>query len=88
MVYRFFQEESTGDRQRFKREDADVWIVRHANLGWIVTDQSLENVLGIPWGIAEPQQSAGEPPAGVWVSKKDDRSYVYKLRFVDETVAT
>ncbi len=71
------------DALRFKRTDSDIWIVKHAQLGWIVTDDSFELVLGIPWpGLFT--DSSDLPPEGEWVSKKDERSFVYELRYVPE----
>ncbi|MBO6558231.1 MAG: hypothetical protein JJ957_17110 [Pseudomonadales bacterium] len=80
LIYRYSEDEVEG-YSRFKREDADVWIIRHANHGWIVTDGSFEVVLGAPWASVISEQS-DHPPEGEWVSKKGDKSYVYELRWI------
>jgi acyl-CoA thioester hydrolase len=59
----------------YKRTDSDVWCRRLAGIGWAVCTDS-GNIL------ARPFASAGEgalPPEGMWVSAKDDQSYVYDM---------
>lgn len=81
MIYRYSTEDTVEGYSRFKREDSDVWIIRHSRYGWIVTDESFEVVLGIPWASSISEQS-DVPPEGEWVSKKGDKSYVYELRWI------
>lgn len=53
-----------------KRDDADLWIANINSFGWVCIDAS-NNICGIPWGVPFDKVSK-LPPAGEWVSKKED----------------
>jgi hypothetical protein len=77
--YRFVH---TGEREGYpawKRVDLDLWVVRRADVGWVVVDAA-GAILGRPSHVL-PAAQGDLPPEGDWVSKKGDRSYVYDLVF-------
>lgn len=79
LVY-IFDKIATADGQvRYKRSDADLWVVCHNRHGWVVWDPATGAVLGRPWDIPPCEQAGSRPPAGDWVSKKGSKSYVYSL---------
>ena len=56
--------------------------MRDPEFGWVALDESTEDpsrrIVGRSWDVpAEKQGDA--PPAGIWVSRKRDKSYVYSL---------
>ncbi|MEM8632386.1 MAG: hypothetical protein AAGF74_14210 [Pseudomonadota bacterium] len=74
LVYRF-------DRQpdgSFKRQDGDFFILRHPRHGWIAGDVGSDEIFGRPWSVL-PSDQGDAPPEGIWVSRKDAKSYVYDL---------
>jgi hypothetical protein len=78
-VYRFLPAApGDGGSPRYRRADKDIWIQRDARFGWIVWDATAQALMGRPWEVALADQGA-EPPEGVWVSRKDDHSFVYRL---------
>ena len=80
LMYRYYPCKSQNRFSSWKREDADVWLVRHESLGWVgVSDQG--EVLCMPWAVP-PGTQRQAPPSGVWVSRKAEKSYVYDLVYV------
>lgn len=77
LVYRFRPDAPRAGVPTWKREDLDLWVVKVERLGWVCVDNQ-QTVLSIPWALAVNEQG-GMPPAGEWVSKKGDKSYVYNL---------
>ena len=64
----------------WKREDADMWVTYVKYFGWVCIN-SESAICGIPWSTAI--NNMGElPPAGEWVSKKGDKSYVYDFVYM------
>lgn len=81
VVYHFHPCEPIDGKMAWKREDIDLWITQLTGFGWVCIDSN-KVIYGIPWGIALDRM--GElPPAGEWVSKKDDKSYVYDIVYLD-----
>lgn len=81
VVYRFRPCEPFDGQVAWKREDVDLWVTQIAGFGWVCIDRN-RVICGIPWGV--PHDKMGElPPAGEWVSKKDDKSYVYDVVYID-----
>ncbi|CAM5729096.1 hypothetical protein MAUB1S_02233 [Mycolicibacterium aubagnense] len=75
LTYEFAEDGVAHGFPSFKRVDLDVWCRRLPHFGWVVCTES---------GAvsSRPFDHAGFgylPPAGAWVSRKDDRSYVYDL---------
>jgi len=62
----------------YKRRDADLWINWHQEYGWVAWDGESEYIGGRPWYVL-PQNQLSYPPEGLWVSYKDNKSYVYDL---------
>lgn len=77
LIYRFRPDAPRNGVPAWKREDLDLWITKTEKLGWVCVDQQ-RTVLSLPWSIAVSDQG-DMPPAGEWVSKKGDKSYVYDL---------
>lgn len=64
----------------WKREDADIWLVRREALGWVgVTAE--DEIVCMPWAVP-PSTQGQAPPSDVWVSRKAGKSYVYELVYV------
>ena len=86
LVYRFDRRHRQDGTVGYVRSDADLWIVRDPELGWVAVDESTEDpshrITGRPWNV--PAGVQGEaPPEGIWVSRKHDESYVYSLVYLD-----
>ncbi|MFD4376740.1 hypothetical protein [Streptomyces sp. NPDC058486] len=74
--HRFERAGERGGRPAYRRTDGDVWCVWSPAEGWhceiadgLVTAHPLDGRADTP-----------EPPATVWRSFKNDRSYLYDLR--------
>lgn len=75
------------DARGFRRTDADHWIIRHPDLGWIARDDQSGAIMGRPWSPPDPQGHMA-PPEGIWVSRKGDKSFVYRLIHGDPPTAS
>jgi len=86
LVYRFAKATRQDGSTGYKRSDADLWIVRDSEFGWVALDELAEEsphrVTGRPWNVPAARQDEA-PPEGVWVNCKHDRSYVYSLVRLD-----
>ena len=80
LTYRYYPCKSVSHFASWKREDAELWLVRHDALGWVVVDADGE-VLSAPWTVPLSQHGSAPPP-GIWVSCKADKSYVYDLVYL------
>ncbi|KYC37391.1 hypothetical protein WA1_48185 [Scytonema hofmannii PCC 7110] len=78
VVYRYSSCEPFQGQLAWKREDLDIWVTLVNGRGWVCVDAELE-IVGIPWEVTVEQQESSVPPAGIWVSRKGDKSYVYEL---------
>lgn len=81
VVYRFCPCESLDGKIAWKREDIDLWVTQITGFGWVCVNSN-RIICGIPWGVALDQVDE-LPPAGEWVSKKGDKSYVYDVVYID-----
>ncbi len=81
LVYHFHRAMRPDGQPGYKRRDADVWIVRHPDHGWVAYDAD-NQITGKPWSVS-PKDQGDHPPPGEWVSKKGHKSYVYDLRYVE-----
>ena len=79
LIYQFDRLKNAHNEIAYKRRDQDLWITFQGALGWVAFDEESKTVLGRPWDILPPQQSASHPPEGIWVSRKNEKSYVYEL---------
>jgi hypothetical protein len=77
LTYLYYPCKSANSFPSWKRKDADIWLVRHEALGWVGVGAEGE-VLCIPWAVP-PGTQGRAPPPGVWVSRKEEKSYVYDL---------
>lgn len=81
VIYLFRRCEDLPSGTSWKRDDHDVWLTRLQGFGWVTIDQE-GNINGRPWSI--PIDEQGDiPPAGEWISKKGDKSYVYDVVYVE-----
>ena len=78
LVYRFHRDTGPDGQPAYRREDADLWIVRSDAWGWIAVLPEDGAIAGRPWETL-PHEQGDAPPEGVWVSRKGDKSYVYDL---------
>ena len=79
-VYRYHPCELLRGQTAWKREDLDLWVTKVKGHGWVCVDAEFE-IVGIPWAVAVETQGS-MPPAGIWVSRKGDKSYVYELVYL------
>lgn len=80
LVYQFDRMKRNDGTVAYKRRDADLWIVFDEDFGWIAKNEVTGEIGGRPWSV-HPNEQTDHPPEGDWVSKKDDRSYVYQLKY-------
>ena len=78
VVYEFDRQEKNGSFG-YKRRDKDLWIVYDENYGWIAAGAETGEVQGRSWDILPVDQNVEYPPAGIWVSRKGIKSFVYEL---------
>lgn len=79
-AYRYHPCEPMNGFPAWKREDLDLYVARIKGFGWACIDRD-NTIFAIAWGIPADQMSES-PPAGEWVSKKEDKSYVYDLVYI------
>ena len=80
VTYRYRPCEPRNGFPAWKREDLDLWLVWLSEFGWVGVNAQ-EEILCVPWAVSINKQSV-EPPSGVWVSRKAERSYVYDFVYV------
>jgi len=83
LVYHFSRAARLDGTAGFRREDKDVWMLFNPTLGWVVLDEESQEITGKPWLALPHEQAEAYPPEGEWVSKKGNKSYVYRLRYVE-----
>jgi hypothetical protein len=77
--YDFHKAGARGGYPLFRRADADFWIGYDQTWGWCARLPDSDRLAGLSWGQHPQAQPTHGPPAGAWVSRKGDRSYVYDL---------
>ena len=83
LIYQFDRKKLADGSHGYQRRDQDLWITYKPVLGWVAFDDETQSVMGRPWDVLPQDQSADNPPAGIWVSRKDIKSYVYLLIYKD-----
>ncbi len=83
LIYRFTRSTRADGSSGFRRADRDLWIEFRPELGWIAWDDETDSLSGRPWHVQPTDQTEDGPPAGEWVSKKGDKSYVYDLVYIE-----
>jgi hypothetical protein len=86
LIYRFQRGNLPSGVHGFRRDDnPDLWITwRGPDTGWVAFDDTgVYGSTGRPWDIPPHDQDPDHPPEGIWVSRKNEKSYVYKLVYVD-----
>jgi hypothetical protein len=75
LTYAFARSGRSGGRPAYRRVDLEVWCRSLPEFGWC-TVAADGTVTGRPFDAVGSDEL---PPAGTWVSRKGDRSYVYDL---------
>ncbi|MCS5712845.1 MAG: hypothetical protein AB7R69_05710 [Candidatus Babeliales bacterium] len=84
LVYIFRPCGSINKMPAWKREDIDLWVKYSTEYGWVCVDTN-ETIMAMPWPCKRSEHIS-LPPAGEWVSKKEDKSYVYDLVFTKSDI--
>ena len=79
LIYQFDRKAQPNGNIGYRRRDQELWIVCLPDLGWVAFDEESESVTGRPWETLPENQDLDHPPAGIWVSRKGPKSYVYEL---------
>ena len=79
-IYKFYPVEDNAS-VRYKRDDKNIWIIKHPDYGWVIWDEIDNTLMSRPWDTPISMQG-DQPPQGDWVSKKDKNSFVYKLHYI------
>ena len=82
LVYQFDRKELSNGKIAYKRRDQDLWINYKPELGWIAYDEENQELYGRSWNVLPENQHKDHPPEGIWVSRKDIKSYVYELKYI------
>jgi hypothetical protein len=83
LVYTFDRIADASGQSGFQRRDRpDLWIIYRPDQGWVAIQPEDGGISGRPWSVPPSDQDTTSPPEGVWVSRKDDRSYVYSLVYL------
>jgi len=79
-TYRYHPCDPINGFPAWKRENADLHVIQLEGFGWVCVDNQ-NQIHAIPWGVPTTLMNE-RPPAGEWVSKKGDISYVYDLVYL------
>lgn len=83
LIYEFDRRVASNGEIAYQRRDQDLWITyRDSDLGWVAYDEESAEVRGRPWGVLPKDQDPDHPPEGEWVSKKNEKAYVYILKYI------
>jgi hypothetical protein len=83
LIYAFDRRLTSNGEIAYQRRDQDLWVTYHgSDLGWVAYDHETAEVRGRPWNVLPKDQDPDHPPEGEWVSKKNEKSYVYVLQYV------
>ncbi len=85
LVYQFDRKKHPDGRYGYQRRDQNLWIIYQGELGWVAYDEDNQTLTGRPWEILPQSQNKDHPPEGIWVSRKDVKSYVYELQYMPRT---
>jgi hypothetical protein len=70
----------------FERQDnPEMMIIYRGNeMGWVAFDDTgVYGLTGRVWDVLPKDQPPDHPPPGIWVSRKNDKSYVYELVYIE-----
>ncbi len=83
LIYEFDRRVTSKEEIAYQRRDQDLWITyRGSDFGWVAYDEESNEVRGRPWNILPKDQEPDHPPEDEWVSKKNEKSYVYVLKYM------
>ena len=83
LVYEFDRIQRHDGTVGYKRRDKDLWVNWHGELGWVAWDGESEYIGGKSW-YTLPANQSNYLPEGIWVSLKNEKSYVYDLIYPDD----
>jgi hypothetical protein len=87
LVYQFDRRVTGNGEIAYQRRDQDLWITyRSPDLGWVAYDEESAQIRGRPWEVLPKDQDPDHPPEGEWVSKKNEKSYVYILKYATKGI--
>jgi hypothetical protein len=78
LEYSFSKESGEGKDAIYCRSDSMARIRYDVQFGWSTWDEDNGALAGRVWDVL-PEHQDERPTAGVWVSRKGDKSYVYQL---------
>jgi len=78
LVYEFDLLSRPDGKIGYRRRDQELWINWHDEFGWVGWDGESEYIGLRPW-YTLPVNQSNFPPEGIWVSMKNEKSYVYDL---------
>lgn len=81
LIYKFDKKIRQDNIIGYKRQDANLWITYREKIEWCAYNESNGNIEGIPWDVKYEKQNSIFPPEGIWVSRKNEKSYVYDLKY-------
>ncbi|KIX92679.1 uncharacterized protein Z520_11531 [Fonsecaea multimorphosa CBS 102226] len=87
LAYEFHLEGGTAKESVYVRSDSAVRMIYDREFGWSIWDDpdaesASRMLLGRVWEVPVKDQG-DQPPEGVWVSRKADKSYVYILEYLE-----
>ena len=82
LVYVFSRKAGLGRAAIYERADGVVRVAHDGRFGWSIRGHR-GDLLGRVWDTL-PEDQGDHPPAGTWVSRKEEKAYVYQLVYVGE----
>ncbi len=83
LIYQFDRKPTFEGKIGYQRRDQDLWITYRPEWGWVAYDEESRSITGRPWNVLPKDQTSDHPPEGEWVSKKNGKSYVYLLKYIE-----
>ena len=87
LIYQFDRRQREDGSFAYQRRDQDLWIIFKPDYGWVAYNEITHELQGRSWDVL-PQHQEDHPPAGIWVSKKGAKSYVYELKYPSSSTAS
>jgi hypothetical protein len=82
LVYVFDRTIDANGKVTYGRRDQPFSIEHRPGWGWVAWDDASQSCMGRPWNVLPNDQPLHHPPEGDWVSRKDAKSYVYRLVYL------
>jgi hypothetical protein len=85
LIYQFDRKIYRDGVYGYQRRDQDLWIIYKQKLGWVAYDDETQSLTGRSWDVL-PELQGDHPPEGIWVSRKNEKSYVYELKYFNSKI--